>query len=465
MKITVERSTDSEAVVNVELEWPELEKASNKAYQRLAQRYTVPGFRKGHAPRSMLERMLGKETIYQEGLEDLIETSYRDAIREHDLIPLAQPSIDAPELEIGKPYTYVAHVVVQPPVELGDYRSVTAEPMDLAVSDEEIDATLQRLRENQAMWLPVERPAEIGDRVTVDLKLTVGDRTISDLHDNEFELANERAGIFTGMDAHLVGMTEGQNKQFTTTIPEDYTNTEVAGKEATYDVTMKGVKFRELPELDDEFAKSIGDFQSMEEVRANVAEQLAAEKEYNARNQRRAQVIGAVVDQATVEVHPLLVDEEIDTMIRETQRMLERSRISMEQYLAMLQKDMDEYRNELRPEAEGRVKRNLVLDAVADAEQLTASDADLQSWLEMYARAGGQRLRLRDLSSAQRTAITREIVRDKASELLVELAVANAEAKTAQAATESQSEQTEATAQSEEAGEHTPAVDATPKAE
>jgi len=465
MKITVERSTDSEAVVNVELEWTELEKASNKAYQRLAQRYTVPGFRKGHAPRSMLERMLGKETIYQEGLEDLIETSYRDAIREHDLIPLAQPSIDAPELEIGKPYTYVAHVVVQPPVELGDYRSVTAEPMDLAVSDEEIDATLQRLRENQAMWLPVERPAEIGDRVTVDLKLTVGDRTISDLHDNEFELADERAGIFTGMDAHLVGMTEGQNKQFTTTIPEDYTNTEVAGKEATYDVTMKGVKFRELPELDDEFAKSIGDFQSMEEVRANVAEQLAAEKEYNARNQRRAQVIGAVVDQATVEVHPLLVDEEIDTMIRETQRMLERSRISMEQYLAMLQKDMDEYRNELRPEAEGRVKRNLVLDAVADAEQLTASDADLQSWLEMYARAGGQRLRLRDLSSAQRTAITREIVRDKASELLVELAVANAEAKTAQAATEGQSEQTEATAQSKEAGEHTPAVDATPKAE
>jgi trigger factor len=425
LKITVERTADSEAVVNVELEWPELEKASNRAYQRLAQRYTVPGFRKGHAPRSMLERMVGKETIYQEGLEELIESSYRDAIRQHDLIPLAQPSIDAPELELGKPYTYVAHVVVQPPVELGDYHSVKAEPVDTTVTDEEIDAALQRLRENQAMWLPAERPAQAGDRITVDLKLTVGDRTISDLHDNEFELASERVGIFTGMDEHLIGVSEGENKQFTTTIPEDYTNTEIAGKEASYDVTVKGVKYRELPELDDELAKSISNFQTLDELRANVAEQLRTEKDYNARNEQRAQIIKSVVDQASVNVHSLLVQEEIDTMVRETQRMLERSRISLEQYLAMLQKDMEGYRAELEPEAEGRVKRNLVLDAVADAEKITASDADIQNWLEMYARVGGQRMRMRDLSASQRTAIAREIQRDKATEQLVEMALAN----------------------------------------
>ncbi len=421
MKTTVERTSGSEAVLNVELEWAELEKASDRAYRKLAQKYTVPGFRRGHAPRSMLERMLGKEAIYQEGLEEVIETSYRDAIREHALTPLAQPDLDAPPLEMGQPYAYVARVPVLAPVDLGDYRSVRVEQPSTEVTDADVDAVLAQVQQEQAMWLPAERPAQIGDKVVVDLKLVVGERVVSDLHDNEYELTSERVGIFTGMDEHVVGMSEGETREFTTTIPEDYANSELAGKEAQYTVTLKGVKYRELPELDDELAKSVGDYDSFEALRGAVREQLASQKRTEASRTLRDRAVQAVAEQASVDVHPVLVSEELDSMLNETNRLLQQNRISLEQYLAMTQKSEEEYRKELEPEALERVKKDLVLDAVADAEGITASDQEIQSWLDLLAAMGGNRLRLKQLTAGQRASIARRIRRDKAIGYLVEI--------------------------------------------
>ncbi len=422
MKVTVDRSSESEAVLNVELDWSEVEKASDRAYHKLAQKYTVPGFRKGHAPRSMLERMLGKEAIYQEGLEDLIETTYRDAIRENDLIPLAQPDLDAPVIELGQPYTYVARVAVQPPVELGDYHSIRVERPSTDVTDQDVNDVLERVRQDQAMWLPADRPAQSGDKVTVDLKLTVGDRDISDLHDNEFELTDERSGIFSGMDQHIVGLSEGESKEFTTTIPEDYANSELAGKEAQYAVTVKAVKYRELPELDDELAKSVGEYETLDDLRTAIRDQLQRQKESDARRELRESVVKAVSDQAKVEVHPVLVHEEVHTMIDETKRMLEQSRISFEQYLAMTQKSEEQHEEELEPEARERVKRDLVLDAVAEAEHIQVSDDEVAGWLELYAAMGGRKLTPKTITAGQRANIVSRLRRDKAISLLVDIA-------------------------------------------
>jgi trigger factor len=422
LKVTVERTPESEAVLNVELEWDELEKASDRAYRKLAQQYNVPGFRKGHAPRTMLERMLGKEAIYHEGLDDLIESSYREAIRDNALTPLAQPALDTPEIEMGKSYTFTARVPVLPPIALGDYTSVRVAQPDTAVTDEDIDKVLEQVRQDQAMWLPAERPAQIGDKVTMDLKLTVGDRTISDLHDNEFELAEERAGIFSGMDQQIVGMSEGDSKQFTTTIPEDYANAELAGKEANYDVTLKAVKYRELPEIDDELAKSVGDFENVAALRARVREQLTEQKGTEARRELREQALKAVTDQVTVEIHPVLLEEEVDSMLGEQRRMLEQSRLNFDQYLEMMQKTEQEYRADLEPEARERVKRDLVLDAIADAEGMQVSDTEIASWLELIAAMGGRRMRLNQLSRGQRANIAARIRRDKAAARVVEIA-------------------------------------------
>ena len=423
MKVTVEQGADSEAVLNVELEWDELEKASERAYKKLAQQYNVPGFRKGKAPRSMIERMLGKDAIYQEGLEELVDKSYKQAIIENGIQPIARPTVDAPPIEYGQPYTFTARVPVLTPVTLGDYNAIRVEQPPIEVSDQEIDDIIERVRQDQAIKTPVERAAQLGDFVTMDLKLTVGEKEISNLHDNEFELTLDRPGIFAGMDDEIIGMKEGESKQFTTTIPEDYTNPELAGKEAQYDVKLLGVKVRELPEVDDELAKASGDFESVEQLRKAIHEQLLVQKINDARRGLRDEVVKKAVEGATVEPHHVLVDDEIHAMEHETERMLSQSRLSLQQYLKMMQKSHEEYHQELEPEARERVKRDLVLNAIADAEDITANQDEVSQWLDnLNAISGDKPVRMSQLSDNQLANIEGRIRRDKALARLIEIA-------------------------------------------
>src|SRR5690242_5957069 len=291
----------------------------------------------------MIERMVGKDTVYQEGLEELVDQSYRKAIVEHNLQPVARPSVDMPTIEYGQPYTFTARVPVLAPVTLGDYQAIRVEQPPIEVSDDEVDDVIERIRQDQAEKLPVERPAQLGDYVTMDLKLTVGEKEVSNLHDNEFELALERPGIFAGMDDEVIGMKEGESKEFTTTIPEDYSNPDLAGKEARYDVKLLGVKVRELPEVDDELAKASGDFENVEQLRDAIHQQLLVQKINDARRGLRDEVVNKAVEGATVEPHQVLVDDEIHAMEHETEHMLSQSRISLQQYLKMMQKSHEEY--------------------------------------------------------------------------------------------------------------------------
>jgi trigger factor len=463
LKVTIERPTESEAVLQVELEWDELEKASDRAYHKLVQKYKVPGFRPGHAPRSMIERMVGKETLYQEGLEDLVDSAYRDAVREHHLTPLAQPEVEAPEFTMGQPYTFTARVPVLAPVVLGDYHALNVPYPSTEVSDEDVERMVERAREQQAAWLPVERPAQYGDQLTMDLKLTVEDREISDLHDTQFQLVENRPGIYGGMDEQLVGLREGETKQFTTTISADYANAELAGKEAHYDVTLKAVKERELPELDDELAKTAGDFETLEGMRASYREQLERQRETEARREFREAVLKAVADQAQAEVHPIVVQEEIERMLDELRGMLQQNRIDLETFLQMSGKTEEQYREELRPEAEGRAKREMVLDAVAEAEQIPVGDGEIEQWLAFVTALGGQRRRLRDLSPGQRTSIARRLAREKATDLLLDLVQQNAA--TVSGAAAAAAEGVALSAEEEPAAEETPATPAQPAAQ
>ena len=423
MKVTVEQAPDSEAILSVELEWDELEKASERAYKKLAQQYNVPGFRRGKAPRSMIERMLGKDTIYQEGLEELVDQSYRKAIAENGLQPIARPTVDAPPIEYGQPYTFTARVPVLAPVTLGDYQAIRVEQPPIEVTDEEIDDVIERIRQDQATNQPVERPAQLGDFVTMDLKLTVDDKTVSDLHDNEFELALERPGIFAGMDDEIIGMKEGESKEFTTTIPEDYSNPDLAGKEAHYEVKLLAVKVRELPEIDDELAKTSGGFETVEDLRQAVRQQLLAQKITDARRALRDEVVNKAIEIATVEPHQVLVDDEVHAMEHETERMLAQSRLTLPQYLSIMRKTPEEYRKELEPDALQRVKRDLVLNAIADTEGISASEEEVAQWLDnLNAISGDRPIRMNQLTANQRANIEGRIRRDKALAKLIDIA-------------------------------------------
>lgn len=390
MKVSVETLPTSEAVVNVDFSWEELEKASDKAYRKLVQKVDIQGFRRGKAPRSLLERKLGKEYIYQEGLDELMTETYRGALKEHSIVPLTQPEVDAPVLEMGQPYHFSLKVPILPPVELGDYRSLHFERSEADVTSEEVEKELEQMRERQAKWEEADRAAQIGDQVTMDLKLTVEDQTISDLKDNPFELTDERHGLFSGMDEQIVGMQKGESRTFSATIPEDYGNEKLAGKTANYEVTLHKVEFKETPELDDAFAIQVSndEYQTLEDLRKAISDQLLDSKKRKIRDDLREQVLNAVVDQAQVTLHPVLVDEEAHEMMHQMTHVLEQQHMSMDQYLMLIKKSQTEYQESLKPDAEKRVKQQLVLDELAKKEEIQVSVEEIESLFRLYAQMG-----------------------------------------------------------------------------
>jgi trigger factor len=419
VKVSVEKLPTSEAVLDVELSWDELEKASDKAYRRLVQKVDVQGFRRGKAPRSLLERKLGKEYIYQEGLDDLITEVYRSTIKEHDLTPITKPELDAPVFEagqIGQPYHFSLKVPILTPVVLGDYRSLHFDREEVNITSEEVEQEIETLRNRQAQWRAVDRPAAIGDRVTMDLKLSAGEQSISDLKNNPFELTGERHGIYAGMDEHIVGMQVGASKTFTTTLPEDYSNEKLAGKEAQYDVTLHKVEARELPELDDAFAEQAG-YETPEDLRKATSDRILESKKRRVNNELRDRVVQAVIDQAQVTIHPVLVSEEAEDMLHQFSHMLEQQRMSMDQYLLMMRKSREEYLKDIQPDAEERVKRQLVLDEVARQEEISITPEELEALLRAYTQAGYNIPR----SEEQLQSIAISYRREKAITRLVEL--------------------------------------------
>ncbi len=413
MKVSVETLPTSEAVLNVDFSWEELEKASDKAYRKLVQKVDIQGFRRGKAPRSLLERRLGKEYIYQEGLDDLMNETYRDALKEHSLVPLTSPDLDAPVLEMGQPYHFSIKVPILPSVELGDYKSLHFERPTADVTSEEVEKELEQTRERLASWDEVDRPAQIGDRVTMDLKLSVEGQTVSDLKDNPFELTDERHGLFSGMDEQIVGMQKGESKTFSATIPEDYGNEKYAGKTSDYEVKLLKVEFRELPELDDAFAiqASNDEYQTIEDYRKAISDRLLDAKKRKIRDDLREQVLNAVVEQAQMTVHPVLIHEEQHEMMHQMSHVLEQQHMSMDQYLMLIKKSAEEYEESLKPDAEKRVRQQLVLDEVTKRENIQVSPEELESIFRFYSQLG------------QPLPQTEEQVRGLASSLLREKAI------------------------------------------
>src|SRR2546421_903643 len=420
VKVSVEKLPGSVALVEVDFSWDELEKASDKAYRKLVQKIDIRGFRRGKAPRSLVERQLGKEYIYQEGLDDLMNETYRNAIKEHEITPLAQPEIDAPVLELGQPYHFSLKVPVLTPVELGDYHSLHFDREEAAVTSEEVEQQIESLRNRKAHWDVVDRPVEMADRVMVDLKLTVEDQTISDLKDNPFELTEERVGLFSGMDEHLIGMQAGESKTFTTTIPADYANEKLAGKEGNFDITLHKVEAKFVPELDDALALEVsdGEISSVEDLRKAISDELLANKKRRNADELREKVVNAVVEQSQVTVHPVMVEEEAEEMMHQLSHMLEQQHMSMDQYLLLMRKTSEEYLKELEPDAEKRVRRQLVLNAVTKQEEITVAPEEIEELARAYTQMG-QRLPRTD---GQLRALAQSLIREKTGTRLVELA-------------------------------------------
>jgi len=423
VKVSTERIENSQVVLDVEAEPDEVEHSLEEAYRSLVKRADVPGFRRGKAPRAMLERYVGRGALLEEALEYLVPQLLNRAIEEQGIDVIAQPEIEITQTD---PVTFKATVQVRPTVELGNYRELSIAPEPVEVADEQVDKAIEQIRYQHAPWEPAERPITFGDLVTMDVTGSVAEDSLLDRKDLQFQVLQDLPFPVPGFAEKLEGLEKGQEKEFTVSLPADYGNSELAGKECRFKVLISEIKEKKLPELNDEFAKSVGDgFETFGALRERIASNLRLMAEDEARRRHEEKVIDAVVELSKVESPPLLVERDIDRLIADQERELRESKISLEDYLRSRRKTEEELREELRPLATRQVTRSLVLTKVVEAEGIEVTDEEIDGEVEALAQgAGEQGEELRKLfnSPAARQSLEERLLTIKTVKRLVELA-------------------------------------------
>lgn len=431
MNVEVTRLPESRVALKVELTPQEVDDALDRTYKQLVQRVNVPGFRKGRAPRAVVERIVGHEYFVHEATDEAVRWGYRKAIDGEKLTPIDQAEIDTgsdahEHVEAGAPFHFEATVAVKPEVQLPDYSSIRVERAQVNVSDDEVTRVLEDLRERNATLEPVSRPAQVGDVLTVNLTGRVDGEEVIKNDNAEIELTDEEEGtphpVFPGISRELTGMSAGEIREFTLTLPDEEGNPELAGKTMHARALAKEIKRKVLPTLDDEFAQSVSVFPTFEELRDAIRSNLEEERRMEAEEKLVNDAVEAVTERTFIDIPPVLVEDEIDRMIDDMRTTFERQRLSLETYLDVTQKSEADLRHDVRESAAKNVKQSLVLGAIADAEGITVSNRELDGALEDLLRrtqsSESERRRLRS-SSAVRTNIRNRLRRQQAVQKLV----------------------------------------------
>lgn len=380
MKVSTERIENSQIIIDVEAEPEEVERFLDEAYHRLVKRADVPGFRRGKAPRAMLERHIGSGALLEEALDHLIPHLLKQAIEEQGIDAIAQPQVEITQTD---PVTFRATVPLRPTVDLGNYKEISIPPEPVEVAEGEVERVIEELRQQHAPWEPVERPIGFGDLVTIDVVGTVDNRPVIDRKDLQFQVLQDMPFPIPGFAEKLEGLENGQEKEFSLSFPADYGSSELAGKECLFTVRVSEIKEKKLPELDDEFAKSIGEgFETVDSLRERVVSNLWLMAEERARSRHEEKVIDAAVEMAQVEFPPLLVERDIDRLMAEQERELRANRVSLQDYLRSRKKTEEELREELRPLATKRVRQSLVVGKVIEEEGIEVTEEEIDNEIE-----------------------------------------------------------------------------------
>ena len=380
MKITQDEVVERQTTLHIELDDEDIDPYLQRAYSRVVQNVNIPGFRKGKAPRSIIEQYFGRESLLNEILDSMLPELTSKAITEEDIDAVGMPSIDLEGLD---PFQFSAVVPLKPDINLGEYKSIRVEKETPSLPDDAIDERIEQLRLSVASWEPVDRTVQTGDMVSTQIKGTLDDEVILDESDAVY-LVNEDIGRpFPGFSDKLVGLESDEPSSFDLDIPEDFQDENLAGKNISFEVNIKDIKERVLPELDDAFAQSIGEgYESLEDLREEVDKSIINEAETEASRAHRENVIQALLESATVELPPLLIEHESTHMVEEQERMVTQANMVLDDYLASIGKTRTELEEESRDEAIGRLTRSFVLSALADEENIDISDDEITERIE-----------------------------------------------------------------------------------
>ena len=382
MSLQVEKLEKNMAKLTIEASAEELEKAIEKAYQKQKKQISIPGFRKGKVPRQMVEKMYGKEVFYEDAANELIPDAYDKALSECEEDIVSSPKIEVTQIEAGKPFVFTAPVALKPEVKLGKYKGLKIDKIDTEVTEEEVDAEINRERENNARNITVEdRPVKDGDMTTLDFEGFVDGVPFEGGKGENYPLTIGSGAFIPGFEEQLVGAEIGKEVEVNVTFPEDYQAEDLKGKAAVFKCTVKEIKEKELPELDDEFASEVSEFETLAEYREDVKKNLAEKKEKDAKNAREDAAIKAAVEVAEMEIPDAMLETQQRQMVDEFAQRITMQGLSMEQYFQFTGTNYQKMVEQVKPQALERIKSRLVLEAIAAAEKIEATEEEYEEEL------------------------------------------------------------------------------------
>ena len=392
MKVTTEKIENQQVVLEITVPAEELEKAYAQAFKNISKQVNIPGFRKGKAPKKMVEKHVGVEYIMDEAFKTVYNASFGEAVDESKQVPVSRVDLEEVQLELGKDVIYKTTFTAKPEVKLGQYKEVKVAKADTTVSDADVDAQLARMLDRQADMVEAEEGSEVAkdDFITLDFKGFVDGEAFAGGEGKDYPLQIGSNSFIPGFEDQLIGAKIGEDKDVNVTFPEEYHAEELKGKPAVFKCTVKSIKRKVLPALDDEFAKKASTFQTLDELKADIRSNLEKTAESKAESEKREEAIKQATENATVEVPEVMVEHRINIMIQELAMRLEQQGMKLEMYLQYAGTDINKLRETYRDTAAANVKTDLVLEAVAKAEGIKVGTEELDAEVEAMAKAYGE---------------------------------------------------------------------------
>ena len=395
MQVTTEKLDKKQIELTIEVDEQKFEEGLQYAYKKIVKQINIPGFRKGKVPRKILEQRFGVEIFFEDAVEYIMPQAYLEAVETLDesIVPVGKPEIDIVQLEPNKPFIFKAKVEIKPEVELGEYKGLELEKLDTAVTEEDVNKELEQLRQRHAQLEVVgeEGQVENGDFVVIDFVGKVNGEPFEGGTAEDYTLEIGSGTFIPRFEDQLVGMKLNEQKVIEVTFPADYHSEELAGKEATFDVTVKEIKRKKLAELDDEFAKDISEFETLQELKNDIENKLKKRKEENAQNHLREQAIAKASENAQVDIPQAMIDTQIDDILQNFDLRLRSQGLSLEKFLQYSQQTQESIREQYQEDAKKAVKNQLVLEAIAKAEGIEVEEEDLEKEFERLAEMYNQK--------------------------------------------------------------------------
>ena len=387
MSVQIEMLEKNMAKLTIDVPAEEFEKAITKAYNKNKGQISIPGFRKGKVPQIMVERMYGPAIFYEEAANYVMPEAYEKAAEESKLDIVSRPAIDVTQMEKGKDFIFTAEVAIKPEVTLGQYKGIEVEKTEITVTDEEVDAELKKTQEQNSREISVDRPAQNGDTVVIDYAGTIDGEAFEGGSDKGHSLVLGSNSFIPGFEDQLVGAAAGSDVDVHVTFPEDYHAKDLAGKEAVFACTVHEVKTKEYPEIDDEFAQDVSEFDTLAEYKEDIKKHITERKENEDKSAKQQKVMDQIIENATMEIPDAMVDTQAANMVDEYAQRLSYQGLSLDQYFKFTGLNAQTLKDQLKPQALKNIQSRLVLEAVIAAENIEVSDDEFNAEIEKMASA------------------------------------------------------------------------------